>query len=171
MVREMQLGTPEAQRIELTKSLIPCNRAITMVGMTSYSAMAARGRETAREHTTGRRKRKVADIRLVREGGPYRIEVWEAVGECGHVLRRSRSPLVINGLVGRRITCRDEACRIPEKPPVPDPERCEYIMGAEVERRCATRARYDSDMGKVCTRHYHHYVREGYLDESEGTRL
>jgi hypothetical protein len=147
--------------------------------------MAARGREEARERTAGRRKVKAVRLdtheepRIVRKAAvPPFPEHWgpdpsgatctvvSLTGECGHVLARAEdgTPAARRLLarVGHRVTCPHDGCRIPEH--VYTDADCEYITGIEVERRCTTRARWDTEMGKVCTRHRNHYAREGYID-------
>lgn len=100
--------------------------------MTSYSSMAARGREEARTRTAGRRKPVV--IRLDHSETPepdmppgcYIVEAT-LTGQCGHVLERTqwkryddpRYPAATNWKldamrrkVGRRMTCQHDDCRI-----------------------------------------------------------
>lgn len=100
--------------------------------MTSYRAMAARGREEARARTAGRRKRIVVRLDYSETPEPdmpatfYIIEVT-LVGECGHVLKRERWPRhtdprypspadwkleAMRRRVGRRMTCQHDDCRI-----------------------------------------------------------
>ncbi len=151
--------------------------------MVSYSDMAARGREEAREHTTGRRKPKVVEIRHVDEPIMEWIEVhpfprhlkessktrdrWDGIGECRHVLRSVWFQHQLYRIeIGKRITCEDDACKI-VKQVVHDEDCCEYIIGSEVERRCPSRAKWDTPMGKVCLKHRNYYEREGYLDTGE----
>ena len=141
--------------------------------MTSYSTMAADGRAAARERTTGHRKVTAERIEYGESNGrPYATRVLRLIGSCGHVLRWEASwpvsaadPPYMTRKLGRRVTCIHDDCRIPAKPELPDAERCEYVMGDEVERRCPTRWRHDTEMGKVCRRHRNYYVREGYLDD------
>jgi len=100
--------------------------------VTSYSAMADRGREEARARTAGRRKPVV--IRLDYEKIPapdilpgcYIIEA-ALIGKCGHVLERKRWQWYVDPRypapqnwkleamrrkVGRRMTCQHDDCRI-----------------------------------------------------------
>jgi hypothetical protein len=92
--------------------------------MTSYLAAAAEGRANARARTQGKRKRKIVEIREslapsnVRWGGwapRATVPMYEAIGECGHVLIRKYYMPPYKS-VGQRVTCEDEACRITEKP-------------------------------------------------------
>jgi len=102
--------------------------------MTSYSAMADRGREEARARTTGRRKPIVARLEYTDTPDPDMAPGWYIVeaaliGKCGHVLRRYRgqryddprypglNPLdwkldAMRRKVGRRMTCQHDDCRI-----------------------------------------------------------
>lgn len=148
--------------------------------MTSYSRMSADGRAESRARTAGRRKVTAERIEygvsnvVGIDGEP---PAWTTVpgyliGSCGHRLRWLAAVSVHNGeprpsrylteKLGRKVTCPHDDCRIPEH--VYTDADCEYVMGSEVERRCTTRARWDTNMGKVCTRHRNHYEREGYLD-------
>lgn len=157
--------------------------------MTSYSAMAERGREEARERTAGRRKVKAVRLdsreepRMVylpavppfpAHWGPdpsgATVTVVSLIGECGHVLAMRRGPHagLLKHKLDRRMTCPHDDCRIP--PHVYSDADCEYVTGVEVERRCTTRAKWDTEMGRVCTRHRNHYAREGYID-SPGTPI
>jgi hypothetical protein len=108
--------------------------------MTSYSAMAARGREAAREATAGRRKVIAERIDYVERadypphnvtalpGGviPARTHVAAyLIGSCGHTLRWLASVPVhedgpapgayLTAKLGRRMTCQHDDCRIPPK--------------------------------------------------------
>lgn len=153
--------------------------------MTSYSAMSARGREESRARTVGRRKSRGVRIEYDEPDRsnvtplprsvlpPYRSVRGRLIGECGHTLRwlaavpvgadgEPRPPRYLTEKIGRLVTCDHADCRIPEH--VPSEADCEYIVGVEVERRCTTRARWDTEMGKVCTKHRNHYLREGYID-------
>lgn len=95
--------------------------------MTSYSAMADRGREEARARTAGHRKPVVARCDWSETPDPEMpnsCSITEAalIGKCGHVLERQRwrrSIEVANWRldamrrkVGRRMTCQDDDCRI-----------------------------------------------------------
>lgn len=59
--------------------------------MTSYSAMAARGRDEAASTTRAFHLRRPIDVRLTwvpsgPAGGPYDLPRWQVIGECGHVI-------------------------------------------------------------------------------------
>lgn len=165
--------------------------------MTSYSDMAARGREEARERTMGRRKRRAVRIEskqvpvqqwvpaqppfasegFYRDHPTQRQHEHTLVGECGHRLAVQRSytsappgwwAWAIEQ--GKRITCGHDDCRIPPKPEVPDDERCTYVMGVDFERRCSTRSRYETGMGRACRRHRDWWLREGYIHEDGSLR-
>ena len=158
--------------------------------MTSYSSMAERGREEARARTAGRRKVTAERIEYDEPDRsnvtplpgvalpPYRAVVGRLVGSCGHTLRWHAAVSVVDGepsptyylreKVGRKMTCPHDDCRIPEH--VYTDADCTYVMGAEVERQCTTAWKHDTEMGKVCRRHFNHYVREGYIDQ-EGRML
>jgi hypothetical protein len=147
--------------------------------------MAERGREEAHARTAGRRKRtavaagdeivvpppsNVTALPGVTLPGPPAVTYVVLIGTCGHVLQRvhSAAPAAryLRMKVGRRVTCMHDDCRIP--PHAESDADCEYVTGAEVERRCQARWRWDTPMGKVCTRHRNHYVREGYLEDGTG---
>lgn len=160
--------------------------------MTSYSDMAARGREEAREANAGRRKVRAAGIEsqevpvqqwvpaqppfaphgFYRDHPTDRQYLFRLIGDCGHALEENRSYADVppghwprNVERGRRYTCQHDDCRIPPKPEVPDDERCTYTMGVDFERRCPTRSRYETGMGRACRKHRDWWLREGYIDE------
>jgi hypothetical protein len=151
--------------------------------VTGYAEMASRGRAEARAATAGRRKVIAERIEYDSNIGPLPgVEVprfghvqARLVGACGHTLGwlahvpvvdgEPQPPYYLTGKLGRRVTCPHDDCRIPAH--VPSDADCVYVMGVEVERRCTTRARWDTPMGRVCTRHRNHHVREGYLAETE----
>jgi len=99
--------------------------------MTSYSSMAARGREEARARTAGRRKPVVARLDYSKTPDPDmpsgRFDLIDVVliGKCGHVLERKRwrtfagpedpkdwKLTAMRRKVGRRMTCQHDDCRI-----------------------------------------------------------
>jgi hypothetical protein len=157
--------------------------------VTNYREMAARGRAEAHERTAGRRKVRAERIETA-EVPPVETNIrplpgvkllpparrWRhaLIGECGHVLDgpfvsyAEEPPGRWHRAVERRqrMTCFDAACKVERKPEVPDAERCEYVEGVDFERRCPTRARYETDMGRVCRKHRNWYLREGYIDET-----
>lgn len=144
--------------------------------MTGYAAMAARGREESRERTTGRRKREAVRIESRPAVGAW-LGGWnhDLIGSCGHVLafQHTYGPephSYLTSRLGRRITCEHDDCRIPPKPEVPDAERCEAVDGTEVERRCPTRARYDTAMGRACRKHRNRWIEQGYIDNEGSAR-
>lgn len=162
--------------------------------MTSYSGMAARGREASLATTTGRRKVVAERIEYTfpeRENvtalpgatlPAYRTAEARLIGSCGHTLRwLAAVPVVdgepcpsyyLTGKVGRRMTCPHDDCKIAPKPVREEREDdCTWLVGTEGnERRCRTRAKWDTDHGALCTRHRDHLLREGYLDEP-GTEI
>jgi hypothetical protein len=100
--------------------------------MTSYSAMAERGREEARARTAGRRKPVVIRLDYSETPEPdmppgcYIVKA-ALIGKCGHVLDRKqwqryvdpRYPAPVNWKldamrrkVGHRMTCQHDDCRI-----------------------------------------------------------
>lgn len=104
--------------------------------MTSYSSMAARGREAARDTTTGRRKVIAERIEWEPAGQentmldrlpypPRNRATARLIGSCGHTLRWLASvpltdtgpalPHYLTSKVGRRMTCQHDDCRIPPK--------------------------------------------------------
>jgi hypothetical protein len=147
--------------------------------VTSYQTASAEGRAASREATTGRRKVLADRIEYGEEGGSpsYRTRPVYLIGSCGHRLRW-RAGYPVGAIdppdfvrrLGRKMTCDHADCRIPARPEVPDAERCEYVMGIDVERRCPTRSRFETEMGRVCRKHRDYYVREGYLDEEGRAR-
>lgn len=164
--------------------------------MTSYSAMAARGREAARE-TNKARMVTVDRYEWTLEtldpapafGSPHRWWI-AAVGTCGHTLQAMLSagdgivPSHIEWTypIGKRKRC--QRCPRPEpKPAPPDGERCTYDVADD--RRCRIRARWQVTAGSgpgcgrpgvwdlLCERHRKYLVAEGYLTpvEDGGTDL
>lgn len=94
--------------------------------MTSYSAMAAQGREESAAKTTGRRKRLAERIEWaepVTHPSGYVTREARLVGECGHTLRwlaaatgtPDNPPHYLASKLGRRMTCEHDDCRIPAK--------------------------------------------------------
>lgn len=164
--------------------------------MTSYSGMAARGREAALATNKGHRKVIAARVEYDEEPSnvvdlgtraivlpPYRTVAARLVGECGHTLRWLASVPVhdgapmkrdyLDGQVGKRMTC--PHCIIPPKPPrEPREDDCTWITSKNDEDgnpiRCKTRAKWDTEEGAVCTRHRDYLLREGYLTEP-GTEI
>ena len=158
--------------------------------MTSYSAMAARGREESLAKTTGQRKVIAERIEYDQPDRsnvttlpgaalpPRHTVVGRLLGTCGHTLRwlaavpvvdgEPRPPRYLTDKLGRRMTCTHVDCKIPAKP-VREPREsdCTWQVGstAENERRCRVTATWETSHGKVCTRHRDHLLREGYLDE------
>jgi hypothetical protein len=165
--------------------------------MTSYSTMALRGQIESAAKTTGRRK--VVAERIEYDpaasnvaqfpGTPMARTSWvlaRLVGACGHTLRSQRLAVpedgappqpryYLTGKVGRRMTCMHDDCKIPPKPVrEPRADDCTFIIGTDpdpkVGRRCRTRAKWDTGMGALCTRHRDYLLDGGYLDD-EGTEI
>lgn len=158
--------------------------------MTSYSAMAARGREEALARTKGRRKVIAERIEYTEPDRsnvtpfpgsvlpPYRTVEARLIGSCGHTLRwlaavplRDGKPIrqrYLDDQVGRRMTCPHDDCKIAPKP-VREPREtdCTFIIGTDpdptVGRRCRTTAKWDTEMGLLCTRHRTYLADRGYL--------
>lgn len=168
--------------------------------MTSYSAMAARGREESAAKTRGQRKvtaerieyrgRDDGNVTALPGAVVPRGNYVEArlIGSCGHTLRWLAAVPVIRGeprpgayltaKVGRKMTCPHVECKIPAKPArEPRADDCTWhvLDGTDenlepIERRCRTRATWETDHGALCTRHRDHLLAEGYLD-GPGTRI
>jgi hypothetical protein len=164
--------------------------------LTSYSGMAARGREESARTTTGRRKQTAERIEyewpdrsnVIALGGsgrplPVASVVGRLVGSCGHTLRWLAAVPVVDGeprpsyyltvKLGRKMTCQHNDCRIVAKPPrAPRDTDCTWTVGTtdENEHRCRVTAKWDTSHGRICTRHRDHLLREGYLDDA-GTPL
>lgn len=165
--------------------------------MTSYSGMAARGREASLATTSGRRKVIAERIEF---GDPdhsnvtalpgvalprYRTRPAYLIGSCGHTLRwlaavsvDGPTPGYLTSKVGRRMTCQHKDCEIAPKPErEPREDDCTWKVDAGLgadgqasERRCRTRAKWATDHGAVCTRHRDYLRAHGYLDEP-GTEI
>lgn len=155
--------------------------------MTSYSAMAARGREAARE-TNKARMVKVDHYEWTLEtldpapafGSPDRWSI-HVVADCGHSVHwlivgyDGDVPRTVEWSwpVGKRKRC--QRCPLPEpKPLPPDGERCVYEVGNEVVSQCKTRAKWrvstvvpggveDHTWPLVCGKHLNYLVREQYV--------
>ena len=136
--------------------------------MTSYSAMAARGRAAAAERAGEPFRRIVKfEVREVTrttnvvgiDGKPrpdYVMRIGEYIGECGHALYLGGShepQWRIDHFIGRRKRC--PQCPKIEPKPVPD-DHCLYEWETEFgeERTCATRGRYaNPDYELLCLKH------------------
>lgn len=156
--------------------------------MTSYSGMAARGREASVATTKGRRKRLAERIEYSEvEAKPYPTVQARLMGSCGHVLLWLAQVPVVNGeprphsyltrRLGRKMTCQHNDCRIPEKtqrePQADDCEQNVYKTQdmAEEGRRCQTRAQWATSEGNLCTRHRKVLIEQGSLDAEDGERI
>lgn len=162
--------------------------------MTSYSAMAARGREASAERTRGRRKVTAERVEhdapnvfgLDGKPFPYVTVAARLIGSCGHTLRWlaavpvrdgvPRAHPYLDGMVGRKMTCQHNDCRIPEKPPrEPREDDCTWTIYRtqdmdEEGRRCAVRAQWHTEEGDVCTRHRNYLRDQGYISD-DGERI
>lgn len=163
--------------------------------MTSYSGMAARGREASAATTTGRRKVTAERIEYGEsnvvglDGNP---PAWATVpgyliGSCGHRLRWLAAVPVHNGepqprpylteKLGRKMTCPHDDCKIPPKPPrEPRDDDCTWHTSKDDEDgrpvRCTVRAQWRTHEGDVCTRHRTYLIEWGYLARDDaGERI
>ncbi len=118
--------------------------------------------------------------RETRTWSPHPTQVRRAarlVGTCGHTLWwlwQTRYPggdwpadtYYLTTKVGRRMACQHVDCEIHPKAPREERETdCTWLVGVDdSERRCRTTAKWDTDHGRLCTRHRDYLLRNGYLD-------